>query len=319
MWRITNVVLAVVLWSSLLMSTPATADVEADGPPEVECEGDTRTGVINFYGRVEYAITYNRTTQRVCVVAENTGTRNESFTHVVQVDQKRVLELRGIELSPDEKFMDKENITDGIDATRDRHTVTITTPNETIRYSFVKKIDEMNESGIPTPHIEEFRVVRNDTRSGQPTIVVGFESGSMRNYSPEAVVKTRQSNLRWMRGGGAKSGRFYTRLNEAKDDIIVGTVKLYGDTYYTGTKWDRVSFVSYPNGTYETWEPEFGEIPTDREIESRQIYYENESLREKYRGPDVDPISERASKIGAIAVVTVLVLGLWYRRRRKRR
>lgn len=78
-----------------------------------------------------------------------------------------------------------------------------------------------------------------------------------------------------------------------------------------------MSFVSYPNGTYETWEPEFGEIPTKREIEEAEIYYENESAREEYRGPDVDPISERASKIGAAVVVALVVVSLWYRRRRK--
>jgi len=105
------------------------------------------------------------------------------------------------------------------------------------------------------------------------------------------------------------------RLSEGTDDVIVGTARLYGGTFNPGTKFDRVSFVSYPNGTYETWEPEFGEIPTDREIEDRETYYENKSAKQKYAGPDVDPISETASQVGAVLVVLSVVAAFWYWRR----
>jgi hypothetical protein len=106
------------------------------------------------------------------------------------------------------------------------------------------------------------------------------------------------------------------RLSEDTDDVIVGTVRLYGGKFNPGTKFDRVSFVSYPNGTYETWEPAFGEIPTRREIEEGRIYYENESAREEYRGPDADTASEQTSNVGAVAVVAVVIGGLWCLRRR---
>lgn len=211
-----------------------------------------------------------------------------------------------------DEFHDSLTVTDGLDATRDNHTVEVHSYNDTFYFNFTQEIDSMNESGVPTPHIENLTIERNGTKSGQPNIDVDIEYEGVRNYSPESVVKTLESDLRWM--GGDHS----TRLNEANGDIIVGTVKLYGDTYYTGTKWDRVSFVSYPNGTYETWEPAFGEIPTKREIEEREVYYENESAQE-LRGPDVDPISETASRVGAVLITLAVLGGFWYRRRRKRR
>jgi len=179
----------------------------------------------------------------------------------------------------------------------------------------------MNESGVPTPHFENVAVKRNGTKSGQPRLILEVENEGIRTYVPEAEVRTFASDSRRLQDyvNGSPGGRYSIRLSEDSDDIIVGTVRLYGGKFNPGTKFDRVSFVSYPNGTYETWEPEFGEIPTDREIEEREVYYKNETAREQYRGPDVDPISERASKAIAAVVVATILAGLWYQRRRKRR
>jgi hypothetical protein len=268
--------------------------------------------MVDIYGRVEYAIVFNRTAKRVCVGAESTGKRQEHFGYSVLTDNRKISSIDTVELGAGESFSRNHSITAGVDATRDNHTVEVHSYNDTFYFNFTQEIDSMNESGVPTPHIENLTIERNGTKSGQPNIDVDIEYEGVRNYSPESVVKTLESDLRWM--GGDHS----TRLNEANGDIIVGTVKLYGDTYYTGTKWDRVSFVSYPNGTYETWEPAFGEIPTKREIEEREVYYENESAQE-LRGPDVDPISETASRVGAVLITLAVLGGFWYRRRRKRR
>lgn len=307
MRTITSFTLAVLLWSSLLIAVPAAADAEPDDSPEVQCEGDTRTEIHESHGRTEYVFTYNRSAQRVCAVAKSTGERKGFFGYSVWIDGSRISSIDTKELEPGDTFRENQTITEGIDATKDNHSILITSYGKSVQFNFTQEIDPMKEGGVPTPHIKNISTKRNGTKSGQPNIIVDVEEGG-RNYNPEAVVKTFESNLRWL------GGDYSTRLSEANDEVIVGTVKLYGDTYYTGTKWDRVSFVSYPNGTYETWEPEFGEIPTDREIESRQIYYENESAK-KYRGPDVDPISEKASKAGAAVVVAIVAGGLWYWRR----
>lgn len=319
MRTITNLMLVALLGTSLLPVGMGTAAPEFTSPSEVHCNGETVNRVDESPGQIEYAITHDKSAQRVCVVAENTGTQKGLFGYSIWVDGKRVLSTDTKELMPGDNFRENWTITGGVDATRDNHSIVVDSYGNSVRFNFTKEINPLNESGVPTPHIEGLVVKRNGTKSGQPNIIVDIENEGSRNYNPEAVVKTFQSNLRWMLRRGSLKGTHRTRLNEGKDDIIIGTVKLYGDTYYTGTKWDRVSFVSYPNGTYETWEPKFGEIPTNREVESRQIYYENETAREKYRGPDVDPISERASKLGAVLVVALFVGVLWYRRRRKPR
>jgi len=319
MRTIISFTISVLLWTSLVVAAPTTVDAKLDDQPKVQCEGETRTGVSDHHGHVEYVVKYNRSTQRVCVVAESTGNRKGFFGYSVWIDDTQVSSSPTMELDPGDTYIGNQTITRGIDATRDTHNITINSYGSSIRFNFTKRINPQNEQGVPTPHIEKIIVERNDTKSGGSNIIVDVENEGVRNYNPEVAVKTFQSNLRWVLRAGNSKGTHQTRLNEAEDDIIVGTVKLYGDTYYTGTKWDRISFVSYPNGSLKTWEPAFGEIPTNREVESRQIYYENESLREKYRGPNVDPISERASKVGAAVVATAVVASLWYQRRRRRR
>lgn len=313
MRAIISVALSVLLWTSLLVAAPVIAGVEPDEPPEVQCDGDTRTGIIDFPGRIEYTITYNKSAQRVCAIAESTGERNGDFGYSVWIDDSRVSPRDTVELAPGETFTGNQTIIEGIDATRDNHTVEVHPYNGTFYFNFTQEIDPMNEDGVPTPHIENITIKRNGTKCRQPNIVVDVENEGIRNYSPEAVVKTAESDLRWMLPRGSS---YSNRLSEANEDVVVGTVKLYGHTYYTGMKYDRVSFVSYPNGTYDTWEPAFEEIPTKREIEEREIYYENESAQD-LRGPDVDRISDTASKAGAVLVVLAVVGGLWYRRRRK--
>jgi hypothetical protein len=310
--------LAALVTMCLFAVVPGTADAEPDGP-EVQCNGDTRTGMTNFYSRIEYAVTYNQSAQRVCVVAKNTGEENGNFVHLVQIDEKRVKKADRMELTPGEQFRGIQNITGGIDATEENHSVFVSTRNDTFYFNFTEKIDTMNEGGVPTPHFENLTIKRNGTKSGQPRIVMQVENEGIRTYVPEAEVRTFESNSRRLgyAPNGTPGGRFSVRLSEDKNATIVGTVRLYGGTFNPDTKFDRMSFVSYPNGTYETWEPEFDDIPTAREIEEREVYYENETAREKYTGPDVDPISEKASKAGAILVVVSLVGALWYRRRRK--
>jgi len=315
MQTIVNTTVAALVFTSIFAVVPAAADAEPDDP-KVECEGDTRTDTNEFYGEVDYSITYNYSTYQMCVVATNAGNRSKIFRYNIEIDDHPILESNQVKLAPNDEFRETRRITGAIDATRVSHTITVTSHNNTHYFNFTKDMDPMNEDGVPTPHIEKVTILRNGTESGKPEIKVRVENKGNRSYSPEAVVKTFESNLRWMRGGSSLGGQYHTRLSEAEDDVILGTVKLYGDTYYSGTKWDRVSFVSYPNGTYETWEPEFREIPTKREIEEREVYYENETAREKYAGPDVDPISERASKVGAVLVTALVVGGLWYWRRR---
>lgn len=312
MRAIINVTLASLLIIPVVMAMPSVAGEEQNSP-EVKCHGDTQTGVISFYGKIEYAITHNQKTDQVCIIAKNTGERNESFGYELQVDNGSTPGNRGIELAPNETYRTNHSITKRIDATKDNHTVVVYSYNGTYYFNFTQEIDTMNEGGIPTPHVENLRIKRNGTKSGQPRLMVDIENEGERTYRPRAAVRTFESGSRYLDTSHS------VRLSEGNGDVIVGTVRLYGGKFNPGTKFDRVSFVSYPNGTYEIWEPEFREIPTEREIEERDVYYENETAREEYRGPDVDPISERASKAGAILVVVFLVGSLWYRRRRKRR
>jgi len=306
----TSLLLSAILWSSLLVGGSGVVDAQSADPPEVQCDGETQMGAHNFYGRIEYAITYNRSTQRVCAVAKNTGERNRSFGYTIVTDNFRILESDPVELEHGERFRDTQEITGGIDATIDNHSVEVSLYNITHQFNFTQNISTMNEGGVPTPHFENLSVKRNGTTSGQPRIDVKVENEGARTYVPEAEVRTLESDSRSL------GGDYSVRLSEDNDDVIVGTVRLYGGKFNPNTKFDRVSFVSYPNGTYEIWEPEFGEIPTREEIEEGGIYYENETASEKYRGPDVDPISEEASKVGAVAVVAIVVGGLWYRLRR---
>jgi len=313
MRTIISLTLSVLLWSSILLVTPASANMGVNNPPEIQCNGDTQTGSNNIYGRVEYTISYNQSTQRVCIIAEATGERKAFFGYSVWVDGSQISSGGTKELVPDEIFRWNQTITAGIDATRDNHTVEVQRYNGTTYFNFTQKIDTTNEGGVPTPHFENVIVKRNGTKSGQPRLMMEVENEGIRTYVPEAEVRTFESDSRRL------DNRYSVRLSEDNDDVIVGTIRLYGGKFNPGTKFDRVSFVSYPNGTLETWEPEFGEIPTDREIEEREVYYENETAREKYRGPDVDPISERASRAGAVLVTALVVGGLWYWRRRKPR
>lgn len=317
MQRISSLTVGVLLWTSLLLAAPASGDQSAVEPPEVECEGQTETGVSGFFSGVEYAITYNESAQRVCAVAENTGKRNDSFKYIVQIDDKRLVAMQGIELAPGDEFTDNRTITDGLDATRDNHSVRVSSHNGTFYFNFTQEIDTMNEQGVPTPHFENITIKRNGTKSGQPRIVLEVENEGRRTYVPEGEVRTLESDSRYLDDApdGSPGGRYSVRLSESSNEVIVGTARLYGGTFNPGTKFDRVSFVSYPNGTYEIWEPEFEEIPTAREIEQREVYYENESARAKYTGPDVDPISESASRAGAVLVVFLVVVGFWYWRR----
>lgn len=317
MQKASSLILSVLLGMSLLLAAPATANQVADEPPEVECDGQTETGVSNFFSRVEYAITYNESTQRVCAVAKNTGDKNESFGYSIWVDDAPFTDSGSVRLAPGDEFKDNQTITDALDATRDNHSVRVSSHNGTFYFNFTQEIDTMNEEGVPTPHFESLTVKRNGTKSGQPRIILEVENEGTRTYVPEAEVRTFESDSRYLDDAhdGRPGGRYSVRLSESNKQVVVGTVRLYGGKFNPGTKFDRVSFVSYPNGTYEIWEPAFGEIPTDREIEQREVYYENESAREKFRGPDVDPISETASKAGAVLVVLLVVGGFWFWRR----
>jgi len=320
MRTITNLTLAVLVLGSLLAVPTTTGNAKPVDIVDVECDGDTRMGGTNIYGRVEYAITYNRSAQRVCAVAESTGERKEFFGYSVWVDGHRISSSDTIELEPGDVFRDNQTIPEGIDATKIKHTIEVHVYNDSFYFNFTQRVNTMNESGVPTPHVERLRVKRNGTKSGQPRLIVEVENKGVRTYVPEAEVRTFKSDSRRLQDyvNASPGGRYSVRLSEANDAVIVGTVRLYGGKFNPGTKFDRVSFVSYPNGTYKTWEPAFGEIPTDRQIEQREVYYENESAREKYAGPDVDPISERTSKLGAIFVVAALLAAVWYRRRNRR-
>ncbi|SEW31149.1 hypothetical protein SAMN04487945_3000 [Halobacterium jilantaiense] len=320
MRKASNLVFSILLGTSLLLATPVTAEQTVNEPPEVGCDGQTKTGVSEFFSRVEYAITYNQSTQRVCTVAKNTGDQNQSFGYSVWVDDKPLADSGSIRLTPGDEFRGNQAITDGIDATRKNHSVMVSSHNGTFYFNFTQNIDTMDEEGVPTPHFEYLTIKREETKSGQPRVVLEVENEGNRTYVPEAEVRTLKSDSRYLSDAsdGNPGGQYSVRLSEANDDIIAGTVRLYGGKFNPGIKFDRVSFVSYPNGTLETWEPEFGDIPSQREIEEREVYYENESAREQYTGPDVDPISDRASKVGAVLVVVAIIAGVWYRRRGRR-
>jgi hypothetical protein len=317
MQKASSLILSVLLGMSLLLAAPATANQVAGEAPETECTGQTETGVSNFFSRVEYAITYNESTQRVCAVAKNTGDKNGSFGYSILVDDDPFADSGSMKLAPSDTLTDNRTITDGLDATRDNHSVKVSSHNGTFYFNFTQEIDTMNEQGVPTPHFENITIKRNGTKSGRPRIVLEVENEGRRTYVPEGEVRTLESDSRYLDDApdGSPGGRYSVRLSESSDEVIVGTARLYGGTFNPGTKFDRVSFVSYPNGTYEIWEPEFEEIPTAREIEQREVYYENESARAKYTGPDVDPISESASRAGAVLVVFLVVVGFWYWRR----
>lgn len=317
MSRIFSLTAAAFLCTSLFLSVPSATNQPITPSPDVECEGQTNTGVSEFASRIDYTVTYNKTAQRVCMAAENTGGQRGSIKYVLQVDNQRLVEKQGIVLDPGEEFRDSRTISGGIDATRDNHTVVVSSYNGTFYFNFTQDINTMNEQGVPTPHFENITIKRNGTESGQPRIVLEVENEGRRTYVPEGEVRTLESDSRYLDDApdGSPGGRYSVRLSESSDEVIVGTARLYGGTFNPGTKFDRVSFVSYPNGTYDIWEPEFEEIPTAREIEQREVYYENESARAKYTGPDVDPISERASRAGAVLVVLLVVGGFWYWRR----
>lgn len=318
MRTITSLLLSTIIWSSLLVAGPGVTDAQSNAPPEVRCDGETRAAVNNFTGRIEYAITYNRSAQQVCAVAEGTGDRKGYFGYSVWIDGSRISSSDTKELTPGESFRSDQTITGGIDATRDNHTVEVYVYGEEFYFNFTQRVNTINEGGVPTPHFENLTVKRSGTKSGQPRIVLEVENEGIRTYVPVAEVRTFESDTRQLDKyiNGTPGGRYSVRLSEDTDEVIVGTVRLYGGKFNPGTKFDRVSFVSYPNGTYETWEPAFGEIPTRREIEEGRIYYENESAREEYRGSDADPASEQTSNVGAVAVVAVVIGGLWCLRRR---
>lgn len=313
-------VLIAVIGVALLLAAPVAAEQVAAGPPDVECDGPTSKGVNDFFSHIDYAMTYDKSDLTLCVVARNNGEKNGTFRYSMVVDDTPTAGSVSSKLAPGEEFRDNQTIVDNIDATRDNHSVVVSAHNGTFYFNFTRKINTMDEQGIPTPHFEDLRIQRSGTESGQPRIVLQVENEAERTYVPEGEVRTFESDSRYLddTNDGQPGGQYSVRLSESNDEIIIGTARLYGGTFNPGTKFDRISFVSYPNGTYEIWEPEFEEIPTRREIEERTVYYENSSAKREFRGPDVDSISETASKVGAVLVVLGLVLGFWFWRRQGR-
>lgn len=313
----------VVALAILLPATVLSGIAVAENPSQKPCEGRTWTGEERM-GRgdveVEYEITFDEKENLVCVSAINTGEIETLAGYSLYVDDRTVPVNSTRELDPGDSLSAVRNITTWMDATAENHTVNVGTYGGTATFNFTQRINESKQGGVPTPQISDVEIVR-DHRGGEITLKVTAKSHADRVYSPSLVVKTFETPIqRDLPSTPDNNTLVYKfRLEEGPNETVVGEIKLYEHWKMADGKFDKVEFVSEVGKDSVVWDAEFKNSPTLEELNADQKY-ENESAR-KYRdqGPDVKPISETESKIGAVLTVALLVGAVWWRRRRKYR
>ncbi|MFC3476813.1 hypothetical protein [Halobacterium litoreum] len=288
---------------------------------EQNCQGEVWTGVETL-GEIEvqYTITFDQSERLVCVSAENVGEKKTKAGYGIQVDDRTVRNLPSERIAPGETFSAQSNITGWIDVTAENHTVRAGTYAGTAVFNFTERFDESEEGGFPSPYITDVEVLRNQS-SGETTLEVTATNPANRSYYPSLLVKTFETPTSRDLPNRPDNHTlvYHVPLEESPGETVVGELKLYEHWKRSDGKFDREEFVANPNGTDRSWERAFEEVPNLSDM-NEEVYYENESAK-KYRdqGPDVKPISERASRIGAVATVVLVVggLGLWRRRKRR--
>jgi len=311
----------IVVLVSLLVVSAATPVGAANIQADPDCEGETWTGVDKeLDGRVEvrYTATFNQQKKLVCFSAENVGEIDTYGRFVLIVDDRTVPTMSVGSLSTGETCSVRRNVTGWIDVTAENHSVKVSTYADGAQFNFTERFNDSKEGGFPSPYITDVEVLRNQS-AGETTLEVTATNPANRSYFPSVVVKTFETDTYRELPSTPDNHTlvYHVPLEEAPGETVVGDIKLYDHWKYSDGKFDRKEFVAKPNDSIRSWEPAFEEVPNVSQMNA-EIYYENESAK-KFRdqGPDVKPISEQASRIGAVATVLLVVGGIWWRRRRK--
>lgn len=114
---------------------------------------------------IEYTPTFNESTDTLTVVIQNPTEYEHRFSFSVQVDFQYSF-LRSEMISSGNRMELQYDLSEGIDLTRDVHTVKLYIGDSTVEYNFTRDIDPASTDRYATPQITDVRLV-NTTHNGQ--------------------------------------------------------------------------------------------------------------------------------------------------------
>ncbi|MFH5798521.1 hypothetical protein [Haladaptatus sp. CMAA 1911] len=195
-------------------------------------------------------------------------------------------------------------ITDGLDAVKNNHTVTISTVGKYTTYNFTKKINASSTQEIPTPYIENVTVA-DGMIDGEPSAVayVTLVNPSIRRYPTKLFVHTIGTD-----------GSYYTpspqpnnsttvkvELLDERGSKIAGEVRLYtGNLTNKQGGLDQVGFVGKAGEGTKQWNESFQPVrPTWM---NNHYEYENDTYSQS--------LGEKLSGNREVAGIPVFYLGM---------
>jgi hypothetical protein len=266
---------------------------------------------------IKYVAEFSNSTDTISVTATNQGSKNRTSSLSIYVDGYQ-REVKTLELSHNESWSKTWNISKNIDATQEKHQVSISTSGDMVSFNFTSNIDLSNSSKVPTPRITNVTVT-NGTVYGNETAIleVTVENPADQLYGSNLMVHTLKTNHSRVGGATAAPGSTSTvqvPLDEPQGATVAGEVRLYDRNLSDAEDgFDQREFVGRAGGdtqvwnrTYEPVEPYWGE--------SSGYRYENETMEERIDDSDeesLDPVSVGLVAGLGVLVATLLSLAAW--------
>ncbi|GAA0202250.1 hypothetical protein GCM10009000_015590 [Halobacterium noricense] len=164
-------------------------------------------------------------------------------------------------ISPGESFQREVNITQGLHAFQDNHSVFVSTFGDNTTYNFTREIDASNSPEVLTPYIKNVTVA-NGTIDGDKSAVayVTLANPSIQTYSSKLFVHTLGTEGSFypvsIRPGGTRTIK--VELLDDDGQEIAGEARLYsGNLTESDGGLDQMGFVGTAGEQTETWNESF--------------------------------------------------------------
>ncbi|WP_227355007.1 hypothetical protein [Haladaptatus salinisoli] len=245
-------------------------------------------------------------------ISNPTSKNVENVGALISVDGKELYENR-FDIQPGESFQRKINITQGLHAFKDNHSVYVSTFGDNTSYNFTKEINASNSPEVLTPYIENVTVASGTINGEQSAVAyVTLVNPSIQTYSSKLFVHTVGTEGSFypasVRPGGKRTIK--VELLDKRGTKIAGEARLYsGNLTEREGALDQVGFVGKAGERTRTWNESFEPVrPTwmDNHYQYKNDTYSRtlgEKLSGGYEIGEIPIVYPMLALLGAVVLV----------------